>query len=120
MDTKSIQSATMPWMQIPMTNPAMDNCCSMVAISASNRLIREEIPAKSTATKNAATRIRLPGMDLNRFGRKMNISPGPPWSSREPAAAMAGMITKAAKSAASVSNNATFQAAPITSSVSSR
>ena len=54
------------------------SCCSMAAMGASNRLIMEEIPAKSTATKNTMIRILLPGMAWNRLGRKMKISSGPP------------------------------------------
>jgi len=41
----------------------------------------------------------------------MNISPGPPSERSAPPAAIAGMMTSAASSAASVSNSATLRAA---------
>ena len=79
MDTKSIHPDTMPWMHSPMARAAAVitetdvlrlslNCCCKAAMGASNRLIREEIPANSTAVKNTITRTRLPGTDLKRLG----------------------------------------------------
>ena len=47
-------------------------------MGVSYRLRREVIPANSTATKKMMANREPPGMLWNRFGRKMNISPGPP------------------------------------------
>lgn len=81
-----------------------------VAIGASYKLIREVIPARNTAAKKMIAMIRPPGMERIRFGRKMNNSPGPPWFNCAPVVAIAGMMTRAARIAAIVSNNATFAA----------
>lgn len=121
MEQTSIHPDTMPWMlrltarlKTPTASTAWVrlsfNFSWRVAAGASKRLIKEVKPANSAATKNTAMMTRPPGMAPKRFGRKMNISPGPLLSSVCPAVAMAGMMTSAASTAAAVSKNATVRA----------
>ena len=68
-------------------------------------------PAKSTAAKKNMPSTRpKPPMPLKTSGRETNMSPGPLLATPEPVVAMAGIITKVATRAASVSKTATFLA----------
>ena len=67
----------MPMVRQAGTRAKLNFSCR-VAMGVSYRLRREVIPANSTATKKMMANREPPGMLWNRFGRKMNISPGPP------------------------------------------
>ena len=61
-----------------------------------------------------------PGMVENRWGREMNIRPGPLSESTTPVVAMAGMMTRAASMAAQVSQIATVMAELTVASLSDK